>query len=437
MITSLSELLEALRTKEAAVLKRHDIKHGPTIGDMYEGLTRDIVGRAIPNELGVQVVEGFIEGLAGEKSNQADVLLVKGEGRKIPYTDKVVWPIRDVLAVFEVKKTLYGDSLADAFTKMMKVAQLHKAFEASGGYSGKSIAFAHKNFARATGFYPKFSDVSGLPEPLQMIHHITLMEHLAPVRIILGYEGYVDELSLRKGISSYLLGQGPGPDRGMMSLPSLVVCRNNSVLKLNGMPYCDRQDDVEGWWNTMASNAENPTRLMLEMLWTKIGTELDILLPMDDSLNQEKLAPFLRQKYFDGEIDGRRQTGFMMDFIEHLPSVDVEPEDSTWTPHDTNVVESVALMRAAQDGTLRCDDLDFVEFAAKHGTTTSSILESLTQKRVMGWMNAEKTIARPIEESFVTVFTPSGKTVVSDQSGMLSLWAEQQLFTRKPRRSKD
>lgn len=430
MITSLSELLEALRTKEAEVLKRHDIKHGPTIGDMYEGLTRDIVGRAIPRDLGLQVVEGFIEGLDGEKSNQADVLVVKGEGRRIPYTNKVVWPIQHVLAVFEVKKTLYGDSLADAFGKMSKVSHLHKAFEESGGYAGKSIAFAHKNFARATGFYPKLSDVASLPAPLPQIHHITLMEHLAPVRIVVGYEGYVDELALRKGISNFLLERGPGADSGMMSLPSLVICRSNSVLKLNGMPYFDRQDDLDGWWNVMASNAQNPTRLLLEMLWTKIATELEVVLPMDDSLNEEKLAPFIRQKYFDGELDGVWKTGFMMDLIEHLPRDDVEPKNLAWEPHDTNVVESVALMRAAQDGTLRCEDQEFVEFATKHFTTTAAILETLTRKRILGWTNADRKIARPIEQSFATVFTPNGKTVVSDQSGMLTLWTEQQLRNR-------
>lgn len=436
MITSMSELLEALKTKEAEVLKRYDIKHGPTIGDMYEGLTRDIVGRAIPSKLGLQVVEGFVEGLDGEKSNQADVLIVKGNGKKIPYTEKVVWPIGDVLAVFEVKKTLYGDSLADAFKKMLKISQLHKAFEAADGYEGKNITFAHKNFAKATGFYPKFADVHNLPEPLPRIHHITLMEHLAPVRIILGYEGYVDELALRKGISDYLETLIPGPDSGIMSLPSLVICRNNSVLKLNGMPYCDRQEDLNGWWNIMASNAENPIRIMLEMLWTKIGTELDVRLPMDDSLNQEKLAPFLRQKYFDGEINGTKQTGFMVDYIDGLPSANAEKNDSTWKPYDTDVVESVALMSSAQNGTLRCDDQGFVKFAIKHRTTTASILESLVRKRIMGWTTAEKKVARPIEESFVTVFTPSGETAVSDQHGMLALWTEQQILARDSKHPK-
>ncbi len=431
MITSLSELLEALRTKEAEVLKRHDIKHGPTIGDMYEGLTRHIVGRAIPDALGLQVVEGFIEGLDGSKSNQADVLIVKGHGRQIPFTDKVVWPIQDVLAVFEVKKTLYGDSLADAFAKMARVAQLHKDYQASGGYGKKNVEFAHKNFARTTGFYPELSDIDTLPAPLPHINYMIVMEHIAPVRVVLGYEGYVDEAALRKGISDLLLKQGPGPNRGLMSLPSLVVCRSNSVLKLNGMPYCDRLHDHEGWWNIMASNAENPTRLLLELLWTKIGTELEVMLPMDDSLNQERLAPFLRQKYFDGEIDGTRKTGFMMDAVEQLPDEGDAPESATWKPHDADVVEWVALMRAAKDGILRQDDPEFERFVSEHGTTTLVVLESLTRKRVLGWMNAERTVARLIEDTITTVFTPSGATVVSDQAGMLQLWTQQELAARR------
>lgn len=437
MITSLSDLLEALKTKEAEVLKRHDIKHGPTIGDMYEGLTRDIVGRGIPGELGLQVVEGFIEGVNGEKSNQADVLIVKGAGREIPYTKKMIWHIKDVLAVFEVKKTLYGDELADAFKKMLRVSQLHQTFEAADGYRGKNIAFAHKNFARATGFYPELADVASLPEPLPRFHRITMMEHLAPVRIILGYDGYVDELGLRKGIIAYMETQEPGADLGIMSLPSLVICRKNSVLKLNGMPYCDRQKDPLGWWNTMASNSENPTRIMLEMLWTKIGTELEVMLPMDDTLNQERLAPFLQQKYFDGEIEGVRQTGFMLNYVERLPDTKLGRQTLTWAPSDADSLETVALLQATHDGSIRCNDENFIQFAAEHETTTTSILESLVHKRLMGWINADKTAARLIEESFTTVFTPSGETLVSDQSGMLDLWTEQLLSARDSRQAKD
>lgn len=435
MLSSLSELLEALRSKEAQLLKQYDIKHAPTIGDMYEGLTRDIVGRAIPKELGLQIVEGFIEGLHGEKSNQADVLLVKGEGRRIPYTSKFFWPIKDVLAIFEVKKTLYGESLFDSFAKMAKVNQLHCDFHDSGGYEGRKIAFPHKNFARATGFYPKIQDVGNFPKPLPEIHSIILLEHLAPVRIVLGYGGYVGELALREGICRLLHKLGPGPNRGMKSLPSLIICEKNSVVKLNGMPYCDRQDDINGWWNVMVSNSENPIRIMLEMLWTKIGMELGILLPMDDSLNQERFAPFLMQKYTEIDQGGTLQAGFMFDFVDSLPS-DPIITDSAWEPPDADIVDSVAMMQAAREGVLKVDDSDFCRFAEKYGTTTSNIIHSLVKKRLLGWADPDKSIARPIEESMVTIFTPDGRSFAADQSqsGMLALWTNQKLSERESKK---
>lgn len=427
MITTLAALLEALRTTEAEVLKKHDIKHGPTIGDMYEGLTRDILSRAIPAELGLKVVEGFVEGLDGEKSNQADVLLVRGDGRQIPYTDKFIWPIKDVLAIFEVKKTLYGDSLADAFSKMRKVSELHKAFHAAGGYAGRNVKFGHKNFAKLTGFYPKFSDVDDLPAPLPQIQYALLMEQLAPIRIILGYEGYVDEQGLRKGVGALLTEQGAGANRGFLSLPSLVVCRKFSVIKSNGMPYYCPLHDFAGWWYVMASNSENPTRLLLEMIWTKISAEMDVSLPMDDSLDQENFAPFLRLKFAQAAVEGVLQTGFVSEYFESLPSGEGAAKQETWQPHDADIAETVTLMQAARNGIVTLDDLQFKKFAIENGTTASEVLTSLVQKRVLGWTDITRRIARPIEDSFATVFTPSGATVVSDQAGLLGLWTQNEI----------
>lgn len=427
MITTLAALLEALRTAEAEILKKHDIKHGPTIGDMYEGLTRDILGRAIPAELGLKVVEGFVEGLDGAKSNQADVLLVRGEGRQIPYTEKFIWPIGDVLAIFEVKKTLYGDSLDDSFAKMRRVSELHKAFHAAGGYVGKNVAFGHKNFAKLTGFYPKFPEVDNLPAPLPQIHYSLLMEQLAPVRIILGYEGYVDEAGLRKGIGDLMSEYGAGANRGFLSLPSLVICRKHSVVKINGMPYYYPLHDYAGWWYTMASNSENPTRLLLEMIWTKISSEMNVTMPMDDTLDQETFSPFLRQRFAEGEVDGIVQAGFACEYIESVATDDNDSDPRTWQPHDADIVESVTLMQAARNGSVAIDDPQFEQFAAENGTTASDVLHSLVRKRVLGWMDGEQRTARLVENSFATVFTPSGKTVVSDQADLLGIWTHNEI----------
>ena len=49
MINSIATLLRQLQAKEAAKLDEQGITHAPTIGAMYEGLTRDLLDRACPS----------------------------------------------------------------------------------------------------------------------------------------------------------------------------------------------------------------------------------------------------------------------------------------------------------------------------------------------------------------------------------------------------
>jgi hypothetical protein len=51
MITSVANLLRDLMVKKAVKLDEETITHPPTIGAMYEGLTRDILDRTIPASL--------------------------------------------------------------------------------------------------------------------------------------------------------------------------------------------------------------------------------------------------------------------------------------------------------------------------------------------------------------------------------------------------
>ncbi len=105
MIRTIAELLEAFKTKEVEILDKQDLKHAPTIGSMYEGLTHEILKKSLPVNLELQVVSGFIEGKDGELSPQIDCMLVSGEGTVIPYTQNFKYPLAQVIAVLEVKKT--------------------------------------------------------------------------------------------------------------------------------------------------------------------------------------------------------------------------------------------------------------------------------------------------------------------------------------------
>lgn len=423
MITTVAELLEKLRSAEADLIRKQDIKHGPTIGYMYEGLTCDILDRAIPPTLGLKVVEGFVEGNNGTKSNQVDLMLVSGEGRRLPYTNKFVWNIKNVLAVFEVKKTLYGSTLADSFNKMLCVTALHSEFNKEGGYVDKDVRFGHKNFARLTGYYPEIADIINLPPPLPVIHYSILSEQLAPVRVILGYEGYVNEKALRSGIQDFIQTRGVGAHFGFLSLPTLIICRNNSVIKLNGYPYYQRMSDKAGWWEVMASNSENPTLLLLELIWTKISAETGTQLPMDDSLNLEKFSPFLGQKYIEREIDGVVQKGFAWAFSQDLHKGKEDSVMPEWQPEEADTIESVTLYQASSRGYISTADASFIQFLTQYGRTPKDVLTSMVQKRILAWIDAEHTKARLIEETLI-VFTPQGQTLVTEQSDLLGLWTE-------------
>src|SRR5687767_11023058 len=129
MIKTLGEMLEQLRQAEAKRLDAVDIKHAPTIGAMYEGLTHDILDRAIPPGLDLRVVSGFAVDGKGGTTGQLDCMLVRGEGTPVPFVSGMYqWHIQDVLAVLEVKKELFGSELGDAYDQLKSVTAISSSW---------------------------------------------------------------------------------------------------------------------------------------------------------------------------------------------------------------------------------------------------------------------------------------------------------------------
>lgn len=106
MIVTISDFLQSVMNKEKELIKKYEIvRHGPTIGDMYEGLTSDLLNKAIFEGLDVRIASGKIKNKEGEFSNEIDCMIVEGEGERIPYTDKYIYDMTQVIAVLEIKKT--------------------------------------------------------------------------------------------------------------------------------------------------------------------------------------------------------------------------------------------------------------------------------------------------------------------------------------------
>lgn len=189
MITSFAQFLQQLQAKEAALLAEEEVRHGPTIGDMYEGLTRELLDRAIPNDLNLRLLQGFVVGVDGKRSHQTDAMLVMGErGRQLPRTDSWEWPIADVLAVFEVKKNLYGAELLDSLDKMRGISLQQQKLLAQN--IQVHLGPSRNAFARITGRLPRNDEEEDLTSAEAEIYRTVAHEQLAPLRVVFGYEGY-------------------------------------------------------------------------------------------------------------------------------------------------------------------------------------------------------------------------------------------------------
>ena len=173
---------------------------------MYEGLTRDILQRALPPGLGLPVVDGFVIDGTGGRSGQIDGMLVRGKGVEIPYTGQFEWHVKDVLAVFEVKKTLTADNISDAYDQMAGVMSCFCNWYKVERFSLDDWSPAFRTFAEITGqIVPPPDQWDSMDPTLSNILFTLRAEQFAPLRIILGYGGYKTESGLRRAYLEYLV----------------------------------------------------------------------------------------------------------------------------------------------------------------------------------------------------------------------------------------
>ena len=426
MISDIASFLRDLMSVEQKKIAAQGITHAPTIGAMYEGLTREILSRTIPENLNLQIVEGFIEGVDGRLSTQVDCMLVSGSGRKLPHVSACVWKIELVIAVFEIKKNIFGRELGDFFKKQQMIYKMYDQY-AITTKDQFSLEPAFKAFARSTGYYletiGEVDNLDGLCESMflrddlrRSMFLLLVSELLAPIRILFGYEGYVDETALRTGLLDFLCYNMAGQDGyGAYSLPNLIVCRNNSVLKLNSYPYIAR---LEGdYLHIFASNNENPLRIIIELIWTRLGNQFQASFPEDSNLTNERLAPLLKGKV--ARIGDKQ--GWMYEAVEFSKKCLESSSPDMWKPSTLEQQEATVALVAARQGHVDVRDADLQRLPRNTGPM---------QERLSGvWLQKESCIgprytARPIDKSLYTVILPDDESFhASGDANLLFEWA--------------
>lgn len=336
MINTIADLLKEFSDKENQKLKELDITHPPTIGAMYEGLTADMLQKSLFEGINLVVAKScFIKG----SHTEFDIILADGQGKPIPYTDKLEFTPEQVLVVIQVKKTFYAKDLKDSYENLMGISDLFVGLKPQKYMLELATDSIHHTLQRSIHDYQN----GKLSFEEEYVYHTLLTETQLPVTIVLGYNGLKSEFSLRDKYYKYLKGKISHYDEikrkyGPTNFPALMICKDYSIVKMNGLPFnAPLRKTKNGWWDFTASCHYNPMYFFLETIWSKLSYRYD--LPQHifgDDLTTPKMSKFLSCKI---EKQGN-MTGW--DYKYHFYKEDVLKSNNSfdeWQPDYLNYVQ--------------------------------------------------------------------------------------------------
>lgn len=336
MIRTFEDLLTNLVSAGRTLIDNSGINHRPSIGDMYEGLTKSILEKTVFAGLNLNIItSSFIENKKGERSHEMDVLLIEGEGQKLPFAEKYVVLEKQVIAVFQVKKTLTKQLLTDAYFNLKNVYDVCE-LEDENEYSKRMLRDAYVGVFKMGVHRSK---------PLRKFFESVTQEHIfnclraeayLPLRIVIGYQGYSSEKGLRKAFYEFLgehrLTNGFSP----LHFPNLIINDQFSLLKGNGMPYISPMENNK--WPFFNSSSGKPILHLLELLWSRLSYRFNLDAGIfGDDLEVESVNRFLSCNMV--QVDGRRGWNYEYtdlpknNFTSTMPSSAWEPVPLTNEQH--------------------------------------------------------------------------------------------------------
>lgn len=413
MIETIHELLVAMKEKGIEDIEPYlNIEHNPTIGEMYEGLTHQLMERTIFKDFNMHVVSGKIINASGKLSKQIDCMIVIGEGEKLPYTDNYIYNINNVIAVIEVKKKLFSNELSDAYNNLKSVVDITTP---DRDLKIDMIRDAFTSISKME--FPNRDQLNLLEEKYQMLYHILIVECLLPIRVIFGYEGFSSEKSLRDKFVEYISRQadsmtGIKKGFGVHSLPNLIISKENSLIKTNGMPYSITfNGGNEYCW--IASYRRNPLLIFLELLWTRLTYMYDISTNIFGfNLIEEALIPLLT-------ANGTKR-GWEYKVIEYSEQNMVNMDkDAIWQPTILSQGEFILLNLLCQGEEVIIDE-SLENWAKNLNENIQYIIEHLNNERLIYCENGFMKLLT--KECKCVILPDLGYCAADDYDGRLTRW---------------
>lgn len=386
MIKNISQLILELKNKGIDLIKEQEyIKHPGMIGNMYEGLTTEILENTIFEGFNLKVVNGKIKNNSGGISAQIDCMIVVGDGDKLPYTESYIYHYSQVIAVIEVKKNLDKNQIISSYANLKSVIDVSRNADIDGELF---MTLLHKSaWELLTNIeYPSREAIKYYPENLFYFYHTLFMEAFLPVRIVFGFFGYKNEYSFREGFISMLnqkIENGEQRGMGVGSFPNLIINGDYSLIKNNGMPYGVPFDKSEFYWHSYLSSNKNPIYHLIELIWTKLSFKFEIPFTtiFEDDINIKHYNhAFLSCKY--DKDDKNKGWSFWYHKLT-LDQLTNEFPEQKWEPAEINNLEFIVINLLCAKETLNFDDTDLIEILTEHKSSLKSLIEGLEQKRLI------------------------------------------------------
>jgi hypothetical protein len=341
------------------------------------------------------------------------------------------WHVKDVLAVFEVKKSLFSAGLEDAYDQMAGViGQYSNWIQNASGPTTMNLNAAFRAYAEVTGeVAPPGSAWKTMRQDRHLILHTLMMDQIAPIRIIFGYGGFSTELGLRKGfldhIGTHLRAQGYGPP----SLPNLIVANGSSLVKLSGHPYRAPLED-DGYWPIVGSSTINPLHFILELIWTRLSYDQPLAELFGDDLELEGLAPLLSARPVPApEASDLNRWGWIYRVHKRTKAqLRDSPATEPWEPVELDAFQHVIISELCKE------DIDVTEPAF----TAAVAREGLAMDAFIAGLIATRLVARDGDRLTLTtkqcscVILPDGRYVAAENNtGRLSRWLDAYMLARR------
>jgi hypothetical protein len=431
MIRTVADFLEELKVKGAELIKKYEVVDHPVlIGDMYEGLTQDLLNRSIFEGLNLKIVGGKIKNEKGQLSGEIDCMVVEGDGDQIPFTEKYIYHFSQVIAVIQVKKSLYTGSLDDSYSNLKSVIDVSLTPEQDGEvYMMEALRDAYRSMLRTE--LPRRRELETYSEKEQYLYHTLLMEAYFPLRIVFGYFGFKTEYGLREGFAKFLGNQAKdGPKRGFgaNSLPSLIICGKSSIIKNNGMPFALPFTKEEFYWPIYVTAADNPLYYLLEIIWTRLSYKFKISSTIfGDDFDFEPV-----HKYLNCKIERVEEMYGWMYNYSHFSAKTLnatQREPIPWSPQFLTEKQFVTIVRLCKEEVIVLEhNEDFKSYVEESGLEFNAFIKSLIDTGLVYERNNE---IRLLTDECGTLILPDGRLCAGEnKNGELSSWLQKYLAVR-------